>query len=318
MLARTVQTLPEGPEWRYEPKWDGFRAIVDRDNGRTVVNSRSGRRLDPRFPEIAEAVSALLPNGSSVDGEIVRWSGEGLEFEPLQRRNRSTVWDARRLAASEPCYFVAFDLLRWRGADLAGYVLEERREGLERLFDERAAPLPVMLGWQTDDPEEARGWFGDLVAVGIEGLVIKDARTTYRPGRREWMKLKHRTTTEAIVGGVGGRPGRPEFLVLGRFDPETRELRIVGRTSELTRAEQRELAGLLSEAGGGHPWPVQLPTSWGRDDSAEMVRVRPEVVVEVELDAAVTAGRWRHVVRYIRPRTELTPYEVPTGLGVET
>ncbi|RNL85088.1 ATP-dependent DNA ligase [Halostreptopolyspora alba] len=318
MLARTVHTLPEGPEWRYEPKWDGFRAIANRENGRTVVTSRSGRRLDTRFPEIAEAVSGLLPDGTSVDGEIVRWSGEGLEFGPLQRRTRATVRRARQLATMEPCHLVVFDVLRREGADLARQGLQDRREELERMFGEVSGPVPVMLGWQTTDPEEARTWFEDLVAVGIEGLIIKDARGTYQPGCRDWMKLKHRTTTEAVVGGVGGRVTSPDSLVLGRHDPDTGELRIVGRTTELTRAERRELAGLLSEAGEEHPWPVRLPARWGDNDPAEMVRVRPELVVEVETDTETVAERWRHVVRYVRPRTELDPRDVPTGLDVES
>ncbi len=314
MLARTAHTLPEGSTWRYEPKWDGFRAIVARENSHTVVTSRSGGRLDPHFPEVAEAMDRLLPNGTALDGEIVRWSGEGLEFEPLQRRNGAGMSRARRLAASEPCHFVAFDLLRYQGTNLTRQELGERRMRLERLFHERTSPLPVMLSWQTNDPEEARAWFAELVTVGIEGLVIKDVRGSYRPGRRDWLKLKYRTTTEAIVGGVVGETSGAQSLVLGRYDPETEELRIVGRTGELGRAEQRELANLLFAAGDAHPWPVELPTQWRRDEPTEMVRVRPDLVVEVEIDTA----RWRHIARYIRPRTELRPRDVPTGLGVES
>lgn len=186
------------------------------------------------------------------------------------------------------------------------------------MFAEVSGAVPVMLGWQTNAPEEARTWFGDLVAVGIEGVVIKDVRATYQPGCRDWMKLKHRTTTEAVVGGVDGRVTRPDSLILGRHDPDTGELRIVGRTAELTRAEQGELAGLLSEAGEDHPWPVELPVRWGDNDPVEMVRVRPEAVVEVETDTEVAAERWRRVVRYLRPRTELGPRDVPTGVGVES
>ncbi|MFC4563057.1 ATP-dependent DNA ligase [Nocardiopsis mangrovi] len=317
MLARTVETLPEGVHWRYEPKWDGFRAIAERDGGRLRITSRSGRGLDSRFPEVAESLLAALPDATTLDGEIVRWSGEGLDFDALQRRNRASVPAARRLAEEEPAHFIAFDLLRLTEADLTQSALSHRRDRLEKLFAGIHDPR-LMLGWQTTRAVVARQWFDGLAGVGVEGLMVKDARRTYVPGRRDWLKLKRRITTEAIVGGVIGRPDRPSALVLGRLDPASGQLRIAGRTADLTRAQQDGLAGLLRAAEDGHPWPTRLAPAWGTGEPVVYVRVEPELVVEVEPDPAESAGRWRHVVPYLRPRPDVRPGEVPTGLDIET
>jgi ATP-dependent DNA ligase len=320
MLARTSDHLPEGPDWVYEPKWDGFRALAETGHGRAVLASRSGKRLDPKFPEVAEALAGALPDDTLLDGEIVRWGGAdgegGLDFDALQRRNRASTRAARGLAATEPCHYIAFDALRVAGADLARRSLAHRRARLKELFDGVDDPR-LMLGWQTADVRTAREWFDGLAAVGVEGLVAKDARRAYRPGHRDWLKYKHRVTTEAVVGGVIGQPERPRALILGRRDPETGDLRIAGRTAELRADQQDALAGLLRAADDDHPWPRRLATAWGGGEPVAYVRVEPELVVEVAPDPAVSAGRWRHVVPYIRPRSDVHPHDVPTGLDLE-
>ncbi|MBV2363360.1 ATP-dependent DNA ligase [Streptomonospora nanhaiensis] len=318
MLARTVSRLPEGPRWRYEPKWDGYRAIAERGAERTLLTSRAGNSFTATFPEVAAAVHEALPPGTAVDGEIVRWSPEGrLDFDAVQRRGRSGPAAARRLARTEPCHYVVFDLLREKGADVAARPLDERRGRLAALFREAAQPV-LMLGWHTASLEVARQWYEEMPAVGVEGLVVKDGRAPYRPGRREWQKYKRRVTTEAVVGGVTGSPEHPGQLVLGRRDSATGELRIVGRTAELSRTERAAVAPLLRAAEGDHPWPAVLPASWGSHRSREYTRVVPEAVVEVAPDTAVSAGRWRHVVRYVRPRPDLDAADVPADLDIES
>ncbi|MFC7327072.1 ATP-dependent DNA ligase [Marinactinospora rubrisoli] len=317
MLARTVDRLPTGDECVYEPKWDGFRAIADHRGGRVLLTSRSGRRLDARFPEVADAVADQIPPGTMLDGEIVRWSGDRLDFDALQRRNRASTRTARPLARSEPCHYIVFDLLRLEGADLTRRSLERRREALERLFEDVDQPSLLTLGWQTTDPETARDWYDTLPEVGVEGLVIKDARRSYRPGRRDWEKFKHRLTTEAIVAGTIGPPDQPRELLLGRFDSRTGDLRVAGHTTELTKRQSDDLGGLLHRAAGDHPWPRRLAPRWGGKDPIAYVQVEPEVVVEVQVDAASSAEQWRHVVRYMRVRAELSPADVPLDLDLE-
>ncbi|MDA2803952.1 ATP-dependent DNA ligase [Nocardiopsis suaedae] len=315
MLARTVPVLPEGPHLVYEPKWDGFRALAS--TGPTRLMSRRGRRLDTRWPEVAAALEAQLPDGVLADGEIVRWADGRLDFAALQRRNRASPRSARRLAAEEPCHIVLFDLLREDGADLAHRALGHRRSRLERLFEGVDDPH-LVLGWQTGDPATAREWFDGLADSGIEGLVIKDDRRSYRPGRRGWDKVKRVTTTEAVVGGVVGRPDHPWALILGRRDPETGALRPVGRTSDLDEAQREGLDGLLAKAGDDHPWPRTLGPAWGRESRQRYTRVEPELVVEIEPDVSVSGGKWRHLVRYVRPRPDLAPGDVPRGLEIES
>ncbi|MFD0800931.1 ATP-dependent DNA ligase, partial [Streptomonospora algeriensis] len=229
MLARTVDVLPEGPHWRYEPKWDGFRAIAERHGG-VHLTSRSGRRLDSAFPDVAAALETMLPEGTAVDGEIVRWSPEGrLDFSGLLRRGHAGGKAAQRLARTEPCHYIVFDLLRVDGAELAASPLDDRRLRLEELM-RRASARAVMLGWQTSAPDVARQWFDEMWRVGVEGLVAKDGRGRYLSGRRDWLKYKHRVTTEAIVGGVLGEPAAPRELVVGRRDSQTGARRGAGRT----------------------------------------------------------------------------------------
>ncbi|MUL44209.1 ATP-dependent DNA ligase [Streptomonospora sp. PA3] len=314
MLARTVHRLPEGPHWRYEPKWDGYRAIAER-GGDVRITSRSGRRLDPAFPDVAAAVEAALPEGTAVDGEIVRWSHEGrLDFAGLQRRGHSKAQRAQRLARTEPCHYIVFDLLRIDGAELASSSLDERRARLEELMRTASGP-GLMLGWQTSAPDVARQWFDQMWRVGVEGLVAKDGRGRYLPGRREWLKYKRRVTTEAIVGGVIGEPAGPRELIVGRRDSQTGALRVVGRTGELDSGRRREVGELLRPSAGDHPWPPRLPSRWG--PVREYVRVVPELVVEIAPDAATVSGRWRHVVGFVRPRSDLAPGDVPTDLAIE-
>ncbi|WP_017613406.1 ATP-dependent DNA ligase [Nocardiopsis salina] len=317
MLARTVEHLPTGERLLYEPKWDGFRAVAG--TGPVEMYSRNGRRLHTRFPEVAEALREQLPTGVVLDGEIIRWSDDGrLDFGALLRRNGVSSRRARQLARSEPCHYVVFDLLALAGRSLTHRSLEHRRAELERLMELVAQPSPLTLGWQTGNPDVALQWWREMPAVGVEGVMVKDGGRSYRPGRRDWRKYKHRVTTEAIVGGTVGEPDRPRALILGRTDPETGELHIAGRTLDLTDDQAHELGPFLTKADrGDHPWPKTLPPSWGQTERQRYVQVVPETVVEICPDTATLAGRWRHLAEYVRPRTDLRPRDVPAGLEVD-
>ncbi|MFC4052351.1 ATP-dependent DNA ligase [Actinomadura syzygii] len=320
MLAATVDRIPPPQSCPggcvYEPKFDGFRTVaIVTDSGAVNLWSRRRTRLDEAFPEIVTAVGEQLRPGTVVDGEIIRWGEDGrLDFTALQRRH---VAGRRRrdLARTEPCHYVVFDVLESDGADLRPRPLRERRAVLAELLGAAPADARVVATPQTTDVEEARIWFDALAGQGVEGLVVKDAGGAYREGRRAWRKVKRRTTTEAIVGGVTGTRQAPESLILGRYDADGR-LRVVARTTPLSPAARVELAEVLRHADQDHPWPAELPAGfaggpYGAHPPIRYVRTEPEIVVEFSADAAVERGRWRHGVRFVRVRPDLAPGEAP-------
>lgn len=314
MLATAVDRLPVGESMLYEPKWDGFRCLAE--TGPVRMTSRNGKPLNHRFPEVAVALEGL-PDGVLLDGEIIRWADDGrLDFGALLERNAASARHARTLARSHPCHLVVFDLLTVGVRDIAHRALAHRRAELELLMRDIVRPSPVTLGWQTDNPEVAMQWWAEMPSVGVEGVVIKDARRSYRPGRRGWRKYKHRVTTEAIVGGVIGRADAPRSLILGRVESGSGELRIAGHSTELGSEQSEEIAEHLVKT-DDHPWPRTLAPGWGESDRRRYTQVVPEVVVEVAPDSAVISGRWRHAVRYLRLRTDMTPRDVPVGLDTE-
>jgi ATP-dependent DNA ligase len=320
MLAAVVdhvplpQSCPGG--CRYEPKFDGFRAVaVVDDDGAVRLTSRRRTRLDEAFPEIAAAVGEGLPPGTVVDGEIVRWGIDGrLDFGALQRRIAAGRRRAE-LARTEPCHYAVFDVLEARGEDLRPRPLRDRRAVLEALLGGAGPSARVVVVPQTADVEEARIWFDALAVRGVEGLVVKDADGPYLEGRRRWQKVKRRVVTEAIVGGVTGTRQAPESLILGRHDTDGR-LRVVARTTPLPPEARASLGDVLRHAGTDHPWPAELPAGvaggpYGAHPPIRYVRTEPETVVEISADAAVEHGRWRHAVRFVRIRPDLTPSQVP-------
>lgn len=322
MLAKHADVLPASPGWRFEPKWDGYRAVVVVDgDGHAAVLSRRGTDLTSAFPEVAAAAEERLTAGTIVDGEIIRWSSSGrLDFEALQRRNRAGVRGARQLGQTQPCHLVVFDVLQALGTDLTRMMLTQRRQVLEELLPEGEPGGLLVLGMQTDDAELARAWADQLGAIGVEGIVAKRADQAYLHGIRGWLKIKTYTTTEAIVGGVTGSPHHPESLILGRIRSLDGQLRIAGRSTELDAAESAAIAAIITEAGESHPWPAQLPPSWHEREARGYVRVVPAVVAEVRVDVATAGGpsdHWRHRLRYLRIRPDLGPGDVPIDLLTE-
>ena len=312
-LAKPVSAIPAAHALTggclYEPKWDGYRLVVVRTASSTRVWSKQGRDLTDRFPDIAAAALAQVPAGTVLDGEVVIWSGDRLDFGLLQRRMVTAPGRIAPLVAAAPASYVAFDLLAGGGTDLRGQRLSRRRAALEDLA-QRWAP-PMQLCPATTDVAEARRWFEDFRPAGVEGLVAKGLGTRYAPGRRDWLKVKSWETTEVLAGGVIGTLDRPSQLVAGRY--RDGELVVVGRTSPLATAQAAELAAVLRPAGDDHPWPERIGTGrfGGGRLSVPLTRVEPDVVVEVSADAALQAGVFRHPLRYVRVRPDLEAGDLP-------
>ncbi|MFD3381971.1 MULTISPECIES: ATP-dependent DNA ligase [unclassified Streptomyces] len=309
MLAAPVASpdLPSGSA--AEPKWDGWRAQFSVDQGRVVLRSRRGTDMAPGFPEVV-AAAGQLPDATALDGELVVWEAGQLAFERLQGRLQRRGATAARLASEWPAHFVAFDVLRLAGTNTVAWPYRRRRAALEELFSEHQLAAPWALCPSTTDPDTAREWL-TWSAVGLEGLVFKQLDTPYRPAARGWRKYKVRETQEAIVGAITGPLAAPRSLLLGRLDAAG-HLQYTGRTTALPQAAGRTLAGLLAPASSEHPWTGwTFSAGWGTRDQLMFHPVRPEVVVEFLADTAVDDGRYRHPVRFLRVREDLTVGQLP-------
>jgi ATP-dependent DNA ligase len=308
MLSRSCEVLPTAGRWAYEPKLDGFRALLAvSEFGDVRLDSRRGKALDRYFPEVIAAARAL-PNGVVLDGELVVPVGGGVDFAALQHRLRAGASRVAQLARQAPAALIVFDVLCCEGQDLRPEPYDLRRRILEALLDEHRPGLGLMPA--STDPHAATAWLRDQLP-GVEGVVAKKRDQRYRPGVRGWQKLKARRTAEAVVGGVLGSLERPGGLVLGRY--EQGRLRVAGRTGPLEPAAWAQLAPLLRRVSDGHPWPSRLPASrFGQIPGEEIdyVQVAPELVVEIEADTAFEQGRWRHATRFLRVRHDLVPTDV--------
>ncbi|MHB8296722.1 MAG: ATP-dependent DNA ligase [Acidimicrobiales bacterium] len=261
MLARAAAELPVG-DWLYEPKWDGFRAIVFRDRGEVEIWSRSGRPLTRYFPEVADAVAASKEPRLVADGEIVVASPAGLDFDALSQRLHPAASRVRLLARSTPASLVAFDLLALGDQDLRGQAFSERRRQLVLALRGAAGDLPpVHLTPATHDVAVARQWFSRFEGAGIDGIVAKRLGLPYREGQREMVKVKHARTADFVVAGfrwhtsMGHRSeGQVGSLMLGLYDGAS--LNHVGVIGSFPAAMRAELAGKLApyRHPGQHPW----------------------------------------------------------------
>jgi ATP-dependent DNA ligase len=294
-LARSKPELPEGEQWAYEPKYDGFRAIAFVDGGECMIQSRSGKPLSRYFPEVG------FPQGSYVlDGEIVIDASDGgQDFGALQQRIHPAESRITMLAEQTPARYVAFDLLARDGEELLGLPFAERRAALEAL-----APIGIELTPSTRERAEAEPWL-----LSGEGVVAKDVRAPYRPGQRVGMvKVKRVRTIDAVV--VGYRPGKEEgtvgSLILGLYDQDG-ELHVVGHSSGLRAAEKRALVERLAPYATGHRGHGD-PSRWKSEKDLEWIELRPELVVEITFDHA-SDGRIRHGTKILRWREDKPPRE---------
>ncbi|PYQ17392.1 MAG: ATP-dependent DNA ligase [Acidobacteria bacterium] len=321
MLARLATALPEGDGWLFEPKWDGFRAIVFRDRDRLYLQSRDLRPLDRYFPELRAALLPALPARCVVDGEIVIAGQQGLDFEALQLRLHPAASRVAKLAAAMPASFVAFDLLAEDRRDLRESPQTERRRRLEEVLT-RAFPT-VHLTPCSRDRAMAEEWFHRFEGAGLDGVVAKHESTTYQPGKRAMIKVKHVRTADCVVAGFRwykrGDRQLVGSLLLGLYDAKG-ALHHVGVTSSFTAARRRqlaqELAPLRKDALASHPWRAwadagegstrmpggQSRWSQGKDLSWEPLRI--ERVCEVKYDH-LQGDRLRHAAIFLRPPAEL-------------
>ena len=241
----------------YEPKWDGFRgALVVGRRGHGLW-SRQGNDMTDRFPDVAAAAGDQVEVGTVLDGELVIWNGSRLDFDLLQRRLVNPGKKATTLAARHPASFMLFDVLAVDGRDLRNQTLQQRREVMELLAKGWCPPLQLSPG--TRHEVTAREWFVDYRPAGIEGLVVKGATQRYRPGRREWVKVKSRETQEVIIGAVTGPITRPGTVVAGLV-PDG-DLVIVGKSVPLSRSQAASLATVLEPGRPEHPWRDEVSSS---------------------------------------------------------
>ncbi|HET6959134.1 MAG TPA: ATP-dependent DNA ligase [Vicinamibacterales bacterium] len=324
MLAKLAEELPAGGPFLYEPKWDGFRAIVFRGHADVFIQSRDLRPLDRYFPELHRAFLDALPAGCVIDGEIVIATPRGLDFDALQLRLHPAASRVAKLSKECPAEFVAFDLLAVDGCDVRAEAQRDRRARLERLLTNIGSP--IHLTPMTRDAGVAAEWLARFEGAGLDGVIVKPEEGIYEPGKRAMIKVKHARTADCAVAGFRWhKAGKNELvgsLLLGLFDREGR-LHHVGVTSSFTMARRRELAAelepLRDHAMDEHPWRewaeafggemTRMPggqSRWsaGKDLSWEPVRV--ERVCEVKYDH-MQGSRFRHAAVFQRWRFDKQP-----------
>ncbi len=326
MLAKLASAIPEGDGWLYEPKWDGFRAIVFRDGDELYIQSRELKPLDRYFPELAAPLRASLPERAVVDGEIVIAGAGGLDFEALLQRIHPAASRVARLAAESPASFVAWDLLALGEEDLRAAPLHERRAALERAL-RKPAPS-VHLTPATRDHATALDWFQRFEGAGLDGVIAKRLDDPYQPGKRAMMKIKHQRTADCVVAGFRWHKDGPGELVgsllLGLYDGDG-VLHHLGIAASFTRARRaelvRELAPYRENALAAHPWRAWreeevegqqrkpgATSRWNRGKDLSWEPVRPELVCEVAFDH-LQGTRFRHATHFVRWRPDKSPQE---------
>ena len=319
MLAKLTREMPRGPQWLYEPKWDGFRAIVFRDGDDIHVQSRDLKPLERYFPELPPLLTKFLPECCVLDGEVVVTGSKGLDFDDLQQRIHPAESRINMLAEKTPSSFVAFDVLANSDGDMRSTPLEERRKWLVKtLKDKGSIPKSKRQSQfsvtpQTDDPDEATDWLTTYDELGLDGVVAKERDSTYVENKRTMIKVKTQKTADCVVGGyrlskTGDGIGS---LLLGLYD-DGGVLHFVGHTSSFKAAERRELLKRLKPLEGeesfGRGRTPGGPSRWNSGKELNWVSVRPELVCEVSYDR-MQSDRFRHASTFIRWREDKPPKE---------
>jgi ATP-dependent DNA ligase len=333
MLAKLVDRIPDGEGFLFEPKWDGFRAIVFRTKDDVYIQSRDLRPLDRYFPELHDALIERLPAPCVVDGEIVIATPDGLDFDALQLRLHPAASRVAKLAQASPSSFVAFDVLAAERKSLMDRPQRERRKTLEQLLA-KVRP-PVYLTPMTRDRALAAEWLNRFEGAGLDGVIAKPEKQPYSPGKRAMFKIKHARTADCVVAGFRWHKSGHDAvgsLLLGLYDDKG-ALHHVGVTSSFTMAARKalvkELEPLRKNALPKHPWrewadaaEAQLArrslgeggrmpgghSRWsaGKDLSWEPLRI--ERVCEVKYDH-LQGDRFRHAATFLRWRPDKTPDE---------
>jgi ATP-dependent DNA ligase len=310
MEALSVDKIPKGDGWQYEPKWDGFRCLVFRDGDDVELQSKAGQPLARYFPEVVEAVKSLSAKQFVLDGELVIPNEKGLSFDDLLLRIHPAESRIKKLASATPALLVVFDLL-FDGAKskLFELPLAERRKALEKFAKSNFGKASIRLSPATTDFKQAQSWF-NTPGESLDGVIAKRLNYTYRSGERDGMvKIKPIRTVDCVVGGFryGEKTKVVGSLLLGLYD-ESGLLHHVGFTSSIKAAERPALTKKLEGLkGSGFTGRVPGgPSRWSTARSAQWIPLKPELVVEVSYDH-FTGGRFRHGTKFLRWRPDKGP-----------
>jgi ATP-dependent DNA ligase len=327
MLAKRVNDLPAGATWIFEPKWDGFRALVFRDRDEIQIQSRDEKPLNRYFPELVEALQRQLPARCVLDGEIVIAKNGGLDFEALQLRLHPAASRVKLLSQQIPASIVFFDLLSDGDHDLRGEPFENRRRRLELLL-QSVAP-PIHLTPATRASSVAADWFRRFEGAGLDGVIAKPVSGTYQPDKRVMLKVKHERDCDCVVAGFRWYKKSERTavgsLLLGLFD-DSGALQHVGVCASFTAEKRLELADFLApyrrDALADHPWKGwvdsitadgetghRIPggqSRWSQGKDLSWEPLRPELVVEVAYEH-MQGSRFRHMAHFRRWRADKRP-----------
>ena len=329
MLAKRVGELPVGGTWLFEPKWDGFRALVFRDGDESLIQSRDGKSLNRYFPELLEPLRSQLPARCVLDGEIVVAKDDALDFDALQLRIHPAQSRVKLLSREIPASIVFFDLLSEGERDLRSMAFEDRRSVLESLLSSVAPPLHLTPA--TRESSTAADWFHRFEGAGLDGVVAKPVSGSYESNKRVMLKVKHERDCDCVVAGFRwhkkGERSAVGSLLLGLFD-DSGALQHVGVCASFTEKKRRELVEFLApyrkNALAAHPWKdwaEHAPASgeaehrmpggqsrWSQGKDLSWEPLRPELVVEVAYEH-MQGSRFRHTAQFRRWRTDKKPSE---------
>jgi ATP-dependent DNA ligase len=323
MLAKRVDDLPEGDGWLYEPKWDGFRAIVYRDGDEWLLQSRDLKPLNRYFPELEAPIMSQLPERFVGDGELVIAADKGLDFEALQARIHPAASRVKMLSEKIPAALVFWDCISVGDEDLQQMPFEQRRARLEELLAGVEPPLFVTPA--TRERDVAADWFDRFEGAGLDGVMAKQLDGLYKPGKRAMLKVKHKRTADCVVGGFRWHKNGPGTMVgsllLGLHD-EDGTLHHIGVCASFKEARRKELVQelepYLEGAEEANPWWGQWAEAaqrrpgarsrWSRGKDLSFVPLRPELVAEVTYDH-MQGRRFRHTSHFQRWRKDKPPAE---------
>ncbi len=326
MLAKRMDAIPPQGEWLFEPKWDGFRALIFRDGSDILMQSRDEKSLNRYFPELVEPFLQQLPERCVLDGEIVIARNGALDFEALQLRIHPAASRVKLLSQQTPASFVCFDLLCEGDDDLCSEPFHRRRERLEAMLSSAAPPLHLTPA--TRDRKVASDWFRRFEGAGLDGLVVKPIDGAYEPGKRVMIKVKHERDCDCVVAGFrwykDAKGTAIGSLLLGLFD-ESGALQHVGVCASFTKDKRKELLEFLTpfrkNALAHHPWASWADTDtagaeehrmpggqsrWSQGKDLSWEPLRPELVVEVAYEH-MQGRRFRHMAHFRRWRKDKKP-----------
>jgi ATP-dependent DNA ligase len=321
MLAKRVGELPTAGSFIFEPKWDGFRALVFRDGDEIYIQSRDAKPLNRYFPELLEPLRAQLPERAVLDGEIVIMHNDSLDFDLLQLRLHPAASRVKLLSQQHPASIVFFDLLAEDGRNLMSTPFQDRRRKLEAVLS--SAKAPIHLTPATSDHSVASDWFRRFEGAGLDGVMAKPVAGTYEPDKRVMLKVKHERECDCVVAGFRWHKDKENeavgSLLLGLFD-DTGVLQHVGVCASFTAEKRRELvtflAPLRKSALANHPWKEwagdalqRIPgaqSRWSQGKDLSWEPLRPELVVEVAYDH-MQGSRFRHTAQFRRWRPDKPP-----------